>query len=377
MAALGFVSVAAALGRRASQRRRGTAIPAVLVRTQLLRRQETIDAVSHVLSFARPGVLAFDADYDTTLATFASLLQQHQPLVAIPAAGDQTLILPGWSRQRLLEALDGAPPIARCAVREYSDYLRDLPQPAPPPRAVPERLYSQYTMDGGVKVLRHYVNSTCAPGEAKVYSSEWVESLMARAAGRETGEYKKTDTWLYEALTTHSIHGKSVAVMGSTSPWYESISLDFGARCTTIEYNAIESRHPRLRAMTPSEYAAAPETFDAAISISSFEHDGLGRYGDPLDPDGDLKAMAAMRSMLGPNGRLFLAVPLGQDSLVWNAHRVYGRRRLPLLLRGWNLIDSFGYEDARLDTDVGFAWDRHHPEYPQYQPILVLAVTPP
>jgi Caenorhabditis protein of unknown function, DUF268 len=35
--------------------------------------------------------------------------------------------------------------------------------------------------------------------------------------------------------------------------------------------------------------------FDAGFSISSFEHDGLGMYGDPLDPDGDLKAMRKMK----------------------------------------------------------------------------------
>ena len=29
--------------------------------------------------------------------------------------------------------------------------------------------------------------------------------------------------------------------------------------------------------------------FDACVSISSYEHDGLGRYGDPLNPDGDLE----------------------------------------------------------------------------------------
>lgn len=30
---------------------------------------------------------------------------------------------------------------------------------------------------------------------------------------------------------------------------------------------------------------------DFAISYSSWEHDGLGRYGDPVDPWGDVKAM--------------------------------------------------------------------------------------
>lgn len=30
---------------------------------------------------------------------------------------------------------------------------------------------------------------------------------------------------------------------------------------------------------------------DFAVSYSSWEHDGLGRYGDPIDPWGDIKAM--------------------------------------------------------------------------------------
>ena len=33
------------------------------------------------------------------------------------------------------------------------------------------------------------------------------------------------------------------------------------------------------------------ERFDVVLSISSVEHDGLGRYGDALDPDADLHAM--------------------------------------------------------------------------------------
>ena len=33
------------------------------------------------------------------------------------------------------------------------------------------------------------------------------------------------------------------------------------------------------------------DTVDVIVSFSSLEHDGQGRYGDPLDPDGDLVAM--------------------------------------------------------------------------------------
>jgi hypothetical protein len=43
--------------------------------------------------------------------------------------------------------------------------------------------------------------------------------------------------------------------------------------------------------------------FDVVLSISSFEHDGLGRYGDPLNPDGDLAAMRSTRRLLKPGAK--------------------------------------------------------------------------
>jgi hypothetical protein len=53
------------------------------------------------------------------------------------------------------------------------------------------------------------------------------------------------------------------------------------------------------------------------------EHVGLGRYGDPLDPDADLKAMRELRRVLAPNGNLLFVVPVGRPAIYFNAHRVY------------------------------------------------------
>lgn len=64
---------------------------------------------------------------------------------------------------------------------------------------------------------------------------------------------------------------------------------------------------------------------------NSIEHSGLGRYGDPLDPDGDIKTMGQIHRSLKPYSLLFLGIPVGRDALTWNAHRVYGPRRLGLL----------------------------------------------
>ena len=54
------------------------------------------------------------------------------------------------------------------------------------------------------------------------------------------------------------------------------------------------------------------------------EHVGLGRYGDTLDYDGDVKAARELTRIVAPGGRLLLVVPVGGYARIeFNAHRVY------------------------------------------------------
>lgn len=66
---------------------------------------------------------------------------------------------------------------------------------------------------------------------------------------------------------------------------------------------------------------------DSVESISCMhvvEHIGLERYGDPFDPNGDLKAIAELKRVLAVNGHLLFVVPLGANAVIqYNAHRIY------------------------------------------------------
>lgn len=54
------------------------------------------------------------------------------------------------------------------------------------------------------------------------------------------------------------------------------------------------------------------------------EHIGLGRYGDPIVPDGDLMAMRELKRVLAPEGTLLVVVPIsGRPRIEFNAHRIY------------------------------------------------------
>ena len=69
-----------------------------------------------------------------------------------------------------------------------------------------------------------------------------------------------------------------------------------------------------------------PFADDSIASLScmhTVEHVGLGRYGDPLDPDGDLKAIKELQRVLAPGGSLLFVVPVGKPMIQFNAHRIY------------------------------------------------------
>lgn len=233
----------------------------------------------------------------------------------------------------------------------------------PPPTVIPDHLYNEFTMNGTIPVI--YAYSDDSQEKPYIYTQEQVESFIDKAKAKETYYYGLTDTYLYQALDKYISHieNKNVAVMGSVLPWYESILLSYNACPVTIDYNAIVSLHPKLTTLTVNEYVNTPYLFDAILSISSFEHDGLGRYGDPINPNGDLLAMETTKKMLKDDGLLFLALPVGKDCLVWNLHRVYGHIRLKALLSGWRIVGYFGFTPEDLDVD-NMGWNT--------QPVFVL-----
>jgi Caenorhabditis protein of unknown function, DUF268 len=53
------------------------------------------------------------------------------------------------------------------------------------------------------------------------------------------------------------------------------------------------------------------------------EHVGLGRYGDPIDPEGTQKACRELQRVLARHGHLYVTAPIGKERVEFNAHRVH------------------------------------------------------
>ncbi|KAJ1453793.1 hypothetical protein M885DRAFT_567033 [Pelagophyceae sp. CCMP2097] len=168
----------------------------------------------------------------------------------------------------------------------------------------------------------------------------------ARAAltGRRVG-----DVWLLEGILDFVAPGAAVLVVGSQAPWYEALCLAAGAASvTTLEYNELSFEHPSLSTVRPATFWRSPAKFDVILAASSLDHDGLGRYGDPLSPDGDLLTVDALRNeALKVNGTFLLQVPIGdEDVLAWNVMRIYGPLRLLLLHFGFEIARRYPITDA-------------------------------
>jgi len=233
-----------------------------------------------------------------------------------------------------------------------------------PPKEIPEKLLMRYTLNGKINVEKWYFNEAGLVFMPRFCFGSMFNRFFEMARNREEGGYGKMDTWLYDAIEKYPIKNKSVVNLGSASPHYECIFLYYGGKkVTTIEYNPLLFFHSKLKTITPAKFEKNPAKFDVGFSLSSFEHDGLGRYGDPLNPDGDLQIMKKMKKVLKKGGILFLAVPVGKDLVVWNAHRIYGKLRLSLLLKGWEILDTFGFEESKLNVDN---------KKGTYQPVFVL-----
>ncbi|CAF1492300.1 unnamed protein product, partial [Rotaria sordida] len=194
------------------------------------------------------------------------------------------------------------------------------------------------------------------------WTFEFIERLRSQVRAREAfGSYNNKD--IYPALDKYgslAIKDKKCAIIGTEIPWIEAALLEYNASSvTTIEYATIYSNVPRLFTITPKQFARIQQhkknqrqLFDSVWSYSSIEHDGLGRYRDPLNAYGDLQTMVKITCILKPGGFLFLGVPLNiQDFIQFNLHRVYGPIRLPLLYRNFHIVEVLGSEMAKAKGD--------------------------
>ena len=236
----------------------------------------------------------------------------------------------------------------------------------PPLLEIPKELFDEFTQHGEMIYQYWYINdvyndststnSTQIVGEIKesmmkgfLYDLNSIENMTY------FGTYGDVMLPRMMAKKKSELRDQSLVVVGTILPWIEAVGVKFNmSQITTLDYTRMRyenERNGQLKWQHVFDFLDEAtkknriEQFDNAASFSSVEHSGMGRYGDPLDPNGDIKAVRQMHCMIKPGGLMFLGLPTSDDNksyVVYNAHRYYGVKRLTKLLptEDWELLET-------------------------------------
>ena len=213
---------------------------------------------------------------------------------------------------------------------------------------IPRELYNDLTMNKRLDVTLSYFDQVYLGKTAKepVWTEANIEQAIKQARHNKlTGNYGISETNALRDGLQHApgVKNGRVLVIGSESPWVEACVLESGAReIVSLEYGNIKSEHPKVTTMTPGQFRNSYLTqtlkkFDAVVTFSSVEHSGLGRYGDALNPWGDIIAIARSWCVTEEGGSLTIGVMYDKelDYIKFNAGRWYGKIRYPYLTTNW------------------------------------------
>ncbi|MCL2028445.1 MAG: DUF268 domain-containing protein [Bacteroidales bacterium] len=164
-------------------------------------------------------------------------------------------------------------------------------------------------------------------------------------AGTMKGHYFHQD--LYVAQLICSANPARHLDIGSRTDGFIAHVASF-REIELIDIRPIESRLKNITFRQANLMELPPELVDYCDSISSLhaiEHFGLGRYGDPVDYYGHLKAIKNIAGILKQGGAFYFSVPIGPQRIEFNAHRVFSVGYLIEILSQDFEIKSFSYVD--------------------------------
>jgi tetratricopeptide (TPR) repeat protein len=256
------------------------------------------------------------------------------------------------------------------ALHSYQGTLFKVPEdPAP---EIPETMRSAFSMDGRIELSQGYVNSALPPecGEgiddnavrtflalnyeslppnAKPGAARIIERFVPTQHSQTTKVFARGMPLLRYELHSQTTNvfargmllprvesgDRSVAAVGSPDYYLDSILICLCRELTSVRLRNVIGSTELFRTAFLFDWLREDTKYDLIICPSILGHWGLGRHGEPLDPDGDIALMRRFREKLRPTGSCYVQLPIGRDRLIFNAMRVYGTHRLGAILEGW------------------------------------------
>ena len=125
---------------------------------------------------------------------------------------------------------------------------------------------------------------------------------------------------------------------------------------TFVDYRPLQSNLDGLGCLG-ADILHLPFGDDSGESLSCLhvaEHIGLGRYGDPLNPQGTRQAAQELKRVLARGGNLYFALPVGKSRVCFNAHRIHAPETIIEYFSELELVELSGvHDDGRFVEGVG------------------------
>jgi len=169
---------------------------------------------------------------------------------------------------------------------------------------------------------------------------------FAAPAGSAGGQYFHQDLWA--ARRIHAARPRSHVDIGSRVDGFVAHVLTF-MPVTVLDIRPLESD---VRGLTFVQgdvcrlCAFASDSVESLSCLHAVEHIGLGRYGDPIAPDGWLAGLRECSRVLAPGGRFYLGTPVGRERLHFNSGRVFSPVTIIAALQALHLVSFSAVNDA-------------------------------
>jgi len=97
----------------------------------------------------------------------------------------------------------------------------------------------------------------------------------------------------------------------------------FDVRPITTKISGIKFKQADLMSPIKSNKGLVSSYCDSISCLHALEHFGLGRYGDPINPNGYKFGIYNISELLKSGGVFYLSVPVGKERVEFNANWVF------------------------------------------------------